>query len=319
MEGPVFRRKMKEPHPQFGITPCRLPGSQLPTNADVIGRLMMIRLKMMEGKSADEFHVSTKQCTSKVADEVMEVWKRSSLPTRDRQRVVEMVRQLWEKKEGIRKNSKEHKPASRSRVSTAVASDMTALFDISNRAHQPELEADREFLADQRGPRTRHIGRVDQGTTALWQRREERHQRQAREAGRAAASATASSAAPAPAAAARHRDMPLASGHHSRVAVAVAIGPSVASRAVRAAAVLSRADTAAAAGCGAPSMAPHAAHPAIAANAGRSKAPPPASVCHPTSLVTSFQATPLPASAAVDIMGRWHKRTCSVNYVLFYA
>ena len=35
----VFRKKMGEPYPQLSVKPCRLPGSQLPTCVDVVGRV----------------------------------------------------------------------------------------------------------------------------------------------------------------------------------------------------------------------------------------------------------------------------------------
>ena len=37
----TYRKKMKEPHRRLGLTPRRLQGSQLPTSADAIGRLLV--------------------------------------------------------------------------------------------------------------------------------------------------------------------------------------------------------------------------------------------------------------------------------------
>ena len=63
MEGSEYRKKMKEPHVQFGVVPCRLPGSQLPTKADVIGRLLMLRIeKMEEGSVKNEINFPMKEC-----------------------------------------------------------------------------------------------------------------------------------------------------------------------------------------------------------------------------------------------------------------
>ena len=44
------RKKMGESFPQLGVKPCRLPGSQLPTGVDVVGRVMMLRLQKTEEK-----------------------------------------------------------------------------------------------------------------------------------------------------------------------------------------------------------------------------------------------------------------------------
>ena len=51
---------------------------------------------------------------------------------------------------------------------------MDQLFDVSSRSHKPEPQQDREFLADQRQARRRHIRGIDAETSARWQRREER-------------------------------------------------------------------------------------------------------------------------------------------------
>ena len=62
MEERLFRENMKESRLQFGFTPRRLPGSQLPTNADVVSRLLMIRVEEMEEHSVDERRVPMKKC-----------------------------------------------------------------------------------------------------------------------------------------------------------------------------------------------------------------------------------------------------------------
>ena len=50
---------------------------------------------------------------------------------------------------------------------------MSALFDITNGSQLPELQADRDFLEDQRGARRQVIGEVDFETSELWKRRGE--------------------------------------------------------------------------------------------------------------------------------------------------
>ena len=170
---------MKEPHTQFGIVPQRLPGSQLPTKGDIIGRLQMVRLEKMEVMSISENQVPMKECVRQVASEVQEIWDRASVPTRIMCHVRMMVNELWKRKDGVRKTSKKLKPQHRALVAATAVSDMAELFDISSRCRKPELAIDRDFLADQKGPRSRHIGGVDQDTSGRWQRRENRRARDA--------------------------------------------------------------------------------------------------------------------------------------------
>ena len=72
---------MKELHLQFDLTPRRSLGSQLPTNADVVIRLLMIRVEKMEKHSADERRVPMTKCMTLVVQEILELWDRASLPT----------------------------------------------------------------------------------------------------------------------------------------------------------------------------------------------------------------------------------------------
>ena len=122
---------MKEPHTQFGIIPRRLPGSQLPSKGDVIGRLQMVRLEKMEVMSISENQVPMKECVRQVASEVEEIWDRASVPTRITCHVRMMVNELWKRKDGIRKASKKRKPQHRALVAATAVSDMAELFDIS--------------------------------------------------------------------------------------------------------------------------------------------------------------------------------------------
>ena len=62
MEGRLFRKRMKKPRLKFGLTPRRLPGNQLPTNTDVVSRLLMIRVENMKEHFIDERQVPMKEC-----------------------------------------------------------------------------------------------------------------------------------------------------------------------------------------------------------------------------------------------------------------
>ena len=179
MEGHFYRKKMSEPHRQFGIKPRHLPEHQLPTNGDIIGRLLMVRIGLMEERSeTDERKNSVELCMKQVASEVFALRRKASLPTRSEQCVLKEVRKLWMEKENVRKRGKrkEREPAKNVRV------NMCSLFDISNRKREPELADDRAFLADQRRNRQLQIGGLDRSTTALWHRRSERTAKEAKRA-----------------------------------------------------------------------------------------------------------------------------------------
>ena len=72
MEWRLCRRKIKEPHLQFGLTPSCSPGSLFPTNADVVSRLLMI-LVQMEEHSVHERRAPMKRCMAQVAQEILEL------------------------------------------------------------------------------------------------------------------------------------------------------------------------------------------------------------------------------------------------------
>ena len=110
-------------------------------------------------------------CLKKVTNETLALWHKASLPTRSDQSVLKDVRKLWMTKERKRKRWEKY-------GGTTVS--MSTLFDISNRARAPELEADRAFLADQRGARRLRIGGLDRDTTSLWRRRSKRTAQEAK-------------------------------------------------------------------------------------------------------------------------------------------
>ena len=67
---------------------------------------MMLRLQKIEEKNLDINRVSTKDCITQVADEVLSIWERASVPTRYRHDAIEMARQLWAKGDNICKSGK---------------------------------------------------------------------------------------------------------------------------------------------------------------------------------------------------------------------
>ena len=104
MEGQFYRRKMSEEDPFFEINPRPLPTALLPTNGDVIGRLLMIRVEIMEAEEKHlDKHMPMERCMKKACDEVLDLWEKASLPTRSRQCVLKEIRKLWKTREGSKK------------------------------------------------------------------------------------------------------------------------------------------------------------------------------------------------------------------------
>ena len=164
-----FRRMLKLPDTQLEITPCDLPPNVLPRVGEVLGRILKVRLEEMKERGTTEKCVSVKSRIATVAEEVVELWNRASVPAIHKRRVISMMSRLWDRKRILSK----HKQT----MSTCPEDkriDMLALFDISKITQPAELAADREFLEDQRGPRQLKIGEVDVATTELWQRRRKR-------------------------------------------------------------------------------------------------------------------------------------------------
>ena len=161
---------MKEPHPQLGVMPCDLPRNQLPTCAQVVGRIMKMRLEEMEKRGVEERQISTKKLISAVSAEVRQLWIHASVPAKRIDKVVKSITKLWGLKDNIKKHSK--------RCDTSmIDSRMASLFDISLTSVSPEHPGDRAFLEDQRTVRQLYIDSVDKQTTERWRAREERRQR----------------------------------------------------------------------------------------------------------------------------------------------
>ena len=173
MDGVAFRKKMKQPHAQLGVTPCDLPRNQLPTCAQVVGRIMKMRLEEMETRGFEERQISTKKLISAVSAEVRQLWIRTSVPAKRIDKVAKCIAKLWGQKDNIKKHSK--------RCDTPmIVSGMASLFDISLTSNSPEHPDDRAFLEDQRTVRQLYIDSVDRQTTERWTAREERRQRKER-------------------------------------------------------------------------------------------------------------------------------------------
>ena len=94
---------MKLHDTQIAVKPCMLPHNQLSTGADVVGRIIMLRLEEMEAREVDEFHVSIASIFEPTADEVTETYRRASVPARNRYKVRCEIRKLYYLRETIRR------------------------------------------------------------------------------------------------------------------------------------------------------------------------------------------------------------------------
>ena len=174
MDGVKFKRALKEPHPQFGVLPCDLPPTQLPTRGEVIGRIMKRRLEYIHEMNISANRLGIKPIIRDVAEEVVSLWRKASVPCWGVDYTEKRMNKMWEERHKITKSRKD--------MSSETAKDMCKLFDIAHRQSIPEVQEDKTFLKDQRGRRNLHIGAsVDGQTTASWRRQERRRLRAGRE------------------------------------------------------------------------------------------------------------------------------------------
>ena len=174
MEGTVFRKALKIEHTQLAVKPGMLPLHQLPTGADVVGRIILMRLEEMQMTGVKENRVSIEGIIARVAEEVMDIWKRATIPIKKKQKVQDMIRKLWLLKENVRKHPNSVK------FKSEVGKRMTELLDIANSAVPPKEAGDRAFLEDQRMARRLFIdGSLDRAATERWRRQELRRSRAA--------------------------------------------------------------------------------------------------------------------------------------------
>lgn len=188
MDGVTFKKELKKSHPQFGVFPCDLCPSQLPKRGDVIGCVMKRRLEFMHQKDANVRQVELKSIIREVAEEVVGIWQKASVPCWGVDYTEKHLKKLWDTKLKIGKSRKD--------LSDETAKSMNALFDISHCRLAPKLQEDIAFLRDQQRQRKLHIGRsLDRQTMERWQRQQQRRLRTEREGSAAAAAAARHSAA----------------------------------------------------------------------------------------------------------------------------
>ena len=143
----------------------------------------------MHQKDANVRQVELKPIIKEVAEEVVAIWEKASIPCWGVVHTTKRIEKMWGTKLKIGKSRKD--------LSKVTEKDMNKLFDISQRRQAPELQEDKRFLRDQQRKRDLHIGpSLDRQTTVRWQRQHHRKQRSERGPGAAAARDTAAAAVP---------------------------------------------------------------------------------------------------------------------------
>ena len=187
MDGVKLKKELMKPHPQFGVYPCDLSPTQLPKCGEVIGRVMKRRLEVIHQKDVNVRQVELKPIIKEVAEEVVGIWQKASIPCWGVVYTAKHIEKMWGAKLKIGKSRKD--------LSEVTEKDMDKLFDISHRRQAPELQEDKMFLRDQQRKRNLHISpMLDRQTTVRWQRQQQRRQRSERGAGAAATAIDATAA-----------------------------------------------------------------------------------------------------------------------------
>ena len=88
---PVSSRRSGD-NPVFGF-PCELPSNSLPTHFDVLQRLLLSKGNVTDSETAK---TPLKDFVDPVAEEVMEVWKKASLPTVSLKRIKLQVTEIYQ-------------------------------------------------------------------------------------------------------------------------------------------------------------------------------------------------------------------------------
>ncbi|XP_043197408.1 uncharacterized protein LOC122388524 [Amphibalanus amphitrite] len=168
-------RSTKKTHHLFGIKPANLPKNQLPTCRDIVARILYLRSDERNERGVAESCVAMSPLLAQVGDECLDIWRRASLPTLARFRVVKKVHTLWKTKDMVRKHG-----ARKGKLVTAKPAEMSRLFDIRSGSQKPVSKEDLKFLEDQRTKRRLYIGPVDWTATIARRRSEARRAAEAR-------------------------------------------------------------------------------------------------------------------------------------------
>lgn len=157
--------------PVFGL-PEKLPVSQLPTYNDVMKYYLFIRYELKPDKTTKEPTVH--DISERLATEILDIWRKASLPTVSFKRVLQLIRSYHEKYRRLLKPYQDRRTNKKYQEKiTEFVTESQRLFDIcsckckltnskctcSKDSRVPKEEV--SFLIDQRTTRKMMIGGVD--------------------------------------------------------------------------------------------------------------------------------------------------------------
>lgn len=110
-------------------------------------------------------------------DCLLEIWKKASIPTKEKRSILVMFDSVYEKYNGLKKNRTRANEKDKAHQD-ALLNNINRIFDIAhkNAENLMVIEEDIIFLRDQRGNRKMKMDKIDQEFQAQQQRKEERKQ-----------------------------------------------------------------------------------------------------------------------------------------------
>lgn len=172
--------------PVFGL-PEKLPVSQLPTYNDVMKYYLYIKYELKTDKTTKE--PTVQEISERLAQEVLDIWQKASLPTVSRKRVLQLIRAYHDKYRSLMKpyQSRQTNKNYKQKIDTFKA-ESHRLFDIcsckckliSNCSCLKDSRVPKDeiiFLQDQRTTRKMMIGGVDLVATLKNKKKQEREQK----------------------------------------------------------------------------------------------------------------------------------------------
>ncbi|CAG9792722.1 unnamed protein product [Diatraea saccharalis] len=172
--------------PVFGL-PQKLPVSQLPTYNDVMKYYLFIKYQLKPDNTTKEPTVH--DISEILAQEILDIWQKASLPTVSRKRVLQLIRAYHDKYRRLMKpyHGRQTNKNYQQKINTFTAESHT-LFDIcsckckliSNCSCSRDSRVPKEeinFLLDQRTTRKMMIGGVDLAATIKKKKKQERKEK----------------------------------------------------------------------------------------------------------------------------------------------
>ncbi|CAG4988526.1 unnamed protein product [Parnassius apollo] len=180
------KTRQKTSCPVFGL-PEKLPVAQLPTYNDVMKNYLFIKYELKPDKKTKEPTIH--DISERLAQEVLEIWRKASLPTVSLKRVLQLIRSYHDKYRSLMKpyRGRQLNKKYQEKINTFIT-ESHRLFDVcsckcklisdctcSKDSRVPKEEI--KFLLDQRTTRKMMIGGVDLVTTVKNKRKLERQEK----------------------------------------------------------------------------------------------------------------------------------------------